>query len=415
MDSNQSRRKREYTKLFSQSPSTSSIKLSNEQNVILNEIYDLYDNKKFDKYLVIKGEPGVGKSALINAITRPKITLAYTNEAARNVNGYTLHSYFKIAIKDFTAGLKTSEEILNYVKEHIIINGEVDENVIFVIDEASMCPLFIIFALWIKCKNKSLLIFFGDPKQAKPISDDQLNVYDMDNIGIHRTLGTNFRFEGNYLEFVRKLLDFQDDIDQLKEFIKMSFDDNIFTSDFLDEDIKDEDGTFICYTNKSILKTAERKYGNCKKIAVRVPSGDIEPDILEMITDCCGNKFLPYIYISPDIVYTKTRGVEMGLPLKIIDYDGESLVCDKNNVRFRLNRQKFILQTDKYPLLKMKRIYSVYQFQIKFLNIITVHRVQGKTLKCNGYLHLQNCKDFNVIYTAFSRFPSFHNIKRIVL
>lgn len=390
----------------------SSIVLSDDQSYLLNVIYDLYDRKCFDKFLVIKGEPGVGKSILIKAINRPKITLAFTNEAARNVDGSTLHSEFGIHVFNHAQGLTTPDEILRYVNSHSIVTTSVHPDHIYIIDESSMCPSYLFFAVWQLLKNQSLLIFFGDPQQAKPISDDGCNVYDFPQLGIHYELKTNYRFQPNYLTFVRNMIQHKSDVESLKLYIKEHFDEKVFSNNFQQIDLLDNNSTFICYTNKGVAEVAEKKYGHLPCITA---IQGLEEDLLQIVMDETRNRYLPKIYINSDISYTRARGKKMGLEIKIMkQINDHKLLCVDNENNVICLKSDIYFFKSLHPLLKAKNIKKIIQFDLKFKNILTVHRVQGQTLKGHGYLNLKNCSSFNVFYTAFSRFPNFTNIKRIL-
>lgn len=120
-----------------------------------NKITNVMDHLNNKKSLLITGRAGTGKSWYINEFskTHTTIRLAYTNKAANNINGITLHKFFKIG-----------EDELSNKKKSITADA------IF-IDEISMIPEFI-WSLIIDLKNQCNvpIILVGDHRQLPPVS-----------------------------------------------------------------------------------------------------------------------------------------------------------------------------------------------------------------------------------------------------
>lgn len=122
--------------------------------------------------IFVTGAAGTGKSRLLRelVLALPNTDcLAYTNIAARNINGSTLHKYFKLTQKmEFTR--------------------DFDLPINLFIDEISMVPGSFLDRLDEKLRNKYLakselpfgginLVVFGDFYQLPPISDDGTKDY----------------------------------------------------------------------------------------------------------------------------------------------------------------------------------------------------------------------------------------------
>ena len=114
--------------------------------------------------MLITGRAGTGKSYIIGKGIEAKLLpesqearLAYTNRAARNINGSTIHKVMSINCKD-----KTNDKTLYHLK-HIPI---------FVIDEISMISGDIWNKLMVlKETTTAIFIIMGDHRQCPPIEE----------------------------------------------------------------------------------------------------------------------------------------------------------------------------------------------------------------------------------------------------
>lgn len=126
-------------------------------NVKMIKHSDINNHINSGKSLLIIGRAGTGKSYIINEFSKNNktIRLAYTNKAANNINGTTLHKFFKLDNND---GINMQKSIK-------------DVKAIF-IDEISMIPSYI-WSLIIDLKNQCNvpIILVGDDRQLPPINE----------------------------------------------------------------------------------------------------------------------------------------------------------------------------------------------------------------------------------------------------
>lgn len=153
------------------------IQLTTEQNAVLDEM--LYGTTNLD----IQGKAGVGKSSIIQAFQSRSInrlvSLAPTGVAAQNINGATIHSFFKLPMctidpRQLTIDSQRQLELLQHTDT-------------FLFDESSMIRSDIFEAIdWLlKTANDSELpfggkrvILMGDMFQLPPIvASEEIRIY----------------------------------------------------------------------------------------------------------------------------------------------------------------------------------------------------------------------------------------------
>ena len=133
-----------------------------------NKIDNLLEHLEKKKSLLINGRAGTGKSWYINKFAENHncIKLAFTNKAANNINGQTLHKFFKLDENNTT-------NVRRDIKADAII-----------IDEISMIPEFL-WQMIISLKNQCNvpIVLVGDYRQLPPVEKKKSsNIFDNPSI-----------------------------------------------------------------------------------------------------------------------------------------------------------------------------------------------------------------------------------------
>lgn len=384
--------------------------MNKHRHIIIPEIDDNWNNlpqfytsnqwKEILEYAInnggifVDGRAGTGKSHIIHKgkesnilNSDDKYRLAFTNRAARNINGTTIHKALSINKKD-KSNIKSMT--MKYQGKSIIV-----------IDEIGMIPLH----LWkkiltLKETNKELIfILLGDKRQTTPIED--LNI-DYFNSNILKHLVNYNRCE---------LTERQRYDEELWNFLENYYEHNIIgklkhKKDFNKDDILNS--RMICYFNSTRDKINDR----CMEM--------MKPD------DCL---FIPY---ERDV---DEDGKELPnqKPKSAYIYKGLPVMCIKNNKNLDvINSDEFIVKQydDKNITLinvdtEKDLTFEINDFHKNFVvnYIATTHKLQGATISKNllffdwygntmcGYeygLSLKN--DKHVGYTALSRVKSLKQI-----
>lgn len=147
-----------------------------DNNTLANEAYNTILNTESSIFLT--GKAGTGKSTLLKCIlantNKNYAVLAPTGVAAKNIDGVTIHSFFKIPYNLIETNFQSIKQIsYNYNQTNIIKKLE-----LLVIDEISMVNVVLL-----DCVNKLLqrirnsfkpfggvqLLLLGDPFQLPPV------------------------------------------------------------------------------------------------------------------------------------------------------------------------------------------------------------------------------------------------------
>lgn len=167
-------------------------------NEIANQVYKMILNTNESVFLT--GKAGTGKSAILTCIktdTKKKsIILAPTAVAAKNVDGETIHSVFKIPTNAVKTKFKFLEH-LNYSYFDLTLFNELE---LIVIDEISMVTSAMLDLIdrILKRIRKNLkpfggvqMLLIGDPLQLSPVVDKE------DRIIINEKWDSEFFFDAN--------------------------------------------------------------------------------------------------------------------------------------------------------------------------------------------------------------------------
>ena len=174
-------------------------------NEIANQVYKMILNTNESVFLT--GKAGTGKSAILTCIktnTKKKlIILAPTAVAAKNVDGETIHSVFKIPTNAIKTKFKFLEH-LNYSYFDLTLFNELE---LIVIDEISMVTSAMLDLIdrILKRTRKNLkpfggvqMLLIGDPLQLSPVVDKE------DKIIINEKWDSEFFFDANSYKKVIK-------------------------------------------------------------------------------------------------------------------------------------------------------------------------------------------------------------------
>lgn len=372
--------------------------MNKDRHIEINEINNDWINANFyssnqwedilkyaieNKGLFIDGRAGTGKSYIIHKGIEnkylnedKKYRLAFTNKAARNINGTTIHKALAINNNN-KSNIKSMT--LKYQGETIIC-----------IDEIGMIPLHIWKKiLLLKQANKDLIfILLGDKRQTTPIEDYNIDYF---NSSIVKCL-VNY----NKCELTER----QRYNEELWNFLEDYFEKGIVgklkhKKDFTIDDIKKS--RMICYFNKT------RESINNKCMEIMKPNNAL---------------YLPYEKINDD---DKSSSAYI--------YKDIPIMCIKNNKKYDIiNSDEFIVSSydDKTITLinndnNKEIIIEHNEFHKNFVvnYISTTHKLQGATITNNLLIfdwypkhNMEYClkDDKHIGYTALSRVKTLDQI-----
>jgi hypothetical protein len=220
-----------------------------------NKIDNILEHLNNKKSLLIKGRAGTGKSWWINEFskTHDTIRLAYTNKAANNINGITLHKCFKIGCDD------SFNKKRSFKADAIFI------------DEISMIPEFI-WSIIVDLKNQCNvpIILVGDHRQLGPVT--KTNKYS--NCFINPTIA--WLVDYNIVELTQR----QRYDEELWNYLERPY--KLPNSDF------DYNAVHICHTNNrvDIINTIMNEFHvKTPKLIIENIRLDIGVPLLSLITN----------------------------------------------------------------------------------------------------------------------------------
>ena len=362
--------------------------------------------------LYITGAGGTGKSMIIDKITskiKDCIVLAPTNSAAKNINGETIHSFFKIRA-NITEMAKKEEDVLWF---NLKIKDTNYKNKVFIIDEISMVGKKSLEG-WVKKLKVKKLILFGDPEQLRPVKDL--------SVDWSKFCDTTVKLKKNYRAINK----------ELNEIIKYYRNKKIINpkiETFKSTDIFNLNNTVcLAHENKKLSELQERLIGyrglreGDRAIlsgaikdsdykngdSVTVISQDMKFDIngLERWTIGLNKKKYPAYIITGDYdIYQATLTARQNRLKAIKSEFGKKYNIDPEKVRTGGNG-KFASVASDEDLEKLRPIATSY-WHLKFTpyarhkNFVTIHKSQGKSYT-NVVACIKNA-DSQLIYVAISR------------
>jgi len=311
------------------------------------------------KGLLIKGRAGVGKSYVIKQIEK-QITrlrkLSFTNKAALNINGITIHKFLKMDDEG-----KISWDTLQFVKQSLDF---------IIIDEISMIPKYIWKRL-VELKKATGVIFIllGDYRQCPPVENEKIEDY-------FNHPGVKYLANFNQLELTvrrrydQELWDILEDVNNV--------DCSKFGNKLCDRN--------ICYFNRT------RKYVNDILMRKYKPQNSI------------------YLPRDPKDEYTQNTYLYIGLPIigrvtwkngelinnecyTITEIDNKFITCENIRPDEEGNPEKHIIK------IKIKDFH--HNFLVNYC--ATTHKSQGETIAEDITIWDWDRMSTKLKYTAMSR------------
>lgn len=243
------------------------------------------------KTLFITGEGGTGKSEIIkhitqNTLSKDVVLLAPTQSAAENIDGETLHSFFKIKPVVNLMADKESD-VLSFDLEDLdpdLVNGKT-----VIIDEVSMLGESMLMNVMQRITPKKLILF-GDPEQLDPIKEKKVCWKSFAQKTI--LLTHNYRISDPLVKKVvtqyRAKGTLPKEVDRIKRINGTSF---------------NPDTIYIAHTNKSLsdMQKALLGYSNAKRDDILLTFGGCDKNIGK-IKEKKGKKDIVPYFSNNDLV-----------------------------------------------------------------------------------------------------------------
>ena len=370
--------------------------------------------------LFISGVAGSGKSAIIKEITnrlnKKAINyelLAPTNSASKNINGKTLHKYFKIKPYENINATKEDDFILF---DNFDLDLEYnDSDLILIVDEVSMVGKELL-SKTLENAEYTKMILFGDLEQLPPVKDKKVDYSKYCKHHVH--LEKNYRATNPIVAgYIKEFRDFKVINENIKTFKAKDFDDDTY---------------IIGYTNRALSEMID-KLGVNERAGTKVilfnaiyTNGDKLYDNGDVIT--LGKRDINQLSKHFTIYYLDIGFYDKNIkyPPKVIvgDYDKyKEYLNDKFNTftstmknlisKYNVKNQKDVWQlykTDRLQSFDFENLKNVYRDYINIKNIpyarhhqfITSYKAQGKAYKKVVVL-VDDIRDDDNMYVAMSR------------
>lgn len=387
------------------------VKLNDEQERVFNEIINYpFDNN----FLFISGNAGVGKTVLLRHLCmhykHNVQQVAFSAIAARNINGRTIHSTFKINFKNEIFG----KQIFNF-KVLIIDEISMVSDVIFNLIESSLRSYFQKEKLFGGIK----VICFGDLYQLEPVCKNNLE----SPIFFSENWQKNVRF----IELKTNMRQKNDD-DLIKNLNLLrigdesciSYFNSFVNSQFAFDDEKNLEVISLVPTknlamdkNIRMIKLLSNKNNlPLTKLNINVKTiVSVDKDDFIFPFDQIQNIFCDGIRICKNARVMMTVNTEKYLngQIGIIEeINKDYIVINLDNIKQKI----FPIKLNFYPQIYKKNvILQIEGYPIIYAWACTIHKMQGITLN-NLYLESVNMFANGQLYVALSRVK---NSKGLVL
>lgn len=397
-------------------------------NEIANQVYKMILNTNESVFLT--GKAGTGKSAILTCIktnTKKKlIILAPTAVAAKNVDGETIHSVFKIPTNAIKTKFKFLEH-LNYSYFDLTLFNELE---LIVIDEISMVTSAMLDLIdrILKRTRKNLkpfggvqMLLIGDPLQLSPVVDKE------DKIIINEKWDSEFFFDANsYKKVIKNSFELTVCYRQNEEFF-INFLDSLRINSLTNSQINEINK--ICLNNRNINEDSKIMITTHNKIVNT--ENQYRLGLLE-------GKLKKYISLEAGIVNKSECNADVELNLK----KGAKVMFVKNNRKagytngtlglvLDLKEDIITVETQEGKTIEVKReewityensknsitgklekeaIGLFCQFPLKLGYSITTNKSQGMTFDCIQLDFRWGAFCPAQTYVAFSRAKYLDNI-----
>eukprot|EP00834_Sanchytrium_tribonematis_P006449 NODE_475_length_6994_cov_1.213198.p1 type:complete len:1721 gc:universal NODE_475_length_6994_cov_1.213198:1047-6209(+) len=385
----------------------------------LNDMqYDIYETitKSNEKYFMINGGPGTGKSYLCNAISqfcsRPEsgincVSAGSTGLASMLIGGATIHSLLVLNKNNDTwqSLIQTPKHSakLNFIKSLDFL----------IIDEVSMIGQFLfekcLEIVETNCKSTVKLIMVGDFDQLKPVKEPSLE----SSIKIEEfrvfELNENMRVECELLAAAIQAIR-ESDFGKFNECIK----DRIVSSLHNDEIpavFAHRDDSKI-YNERILNKFATARRETIYELSF--PGTNIPPDLEsefrmdKVLEICVGCRVILLANLSVE------KGLVNGSIGTVTDIKYNTLLNAATEILVKFTTTIGNSEVTLTPTEETHEKYTRHQFPITLAYSLTVHKIQGMTLSSIAISKIFKYWDKSLLYVAISRVKKLEHIYIVV-
>ena len=326
-------------------------------------------NDESIKSVFVTGEGGAGKSevlkhVILNKLAKDFIILAPTQSAAENVNGETIHSFFKIK-PVINMNADKESDIMSFDLDDIdpsLVDGK-----IVAIDEASMLGKAMLTNIMARINPKKLILF-GDNYQLDPILDTAVDWSKFCDKTV--TLTHNYRVSD---PLVKKI------VTLYRNEYKLSKDIEVVNE--LKPSLYDNNTIYIAHTNKNLsnMQKSILGYSDAKKNDIVLTFSGCDKNVAKVIDKKGKKEIVPY-FANNDLVKvlnsTQFQNYDLYI-CEVINLDNRYPDIDKYNARAKV----MVGDYDIYKKITVKRFEKARDFQRKMLKKYKVKNAQAFKMK----------------------------------